>query len=293
MEELDFRLEADNMLDVARTLAELGQRGYVVPRPHPRLVTPRVLVMERLSGFRFDDAEAIRAAGIDTHEIIRAGMIGFMEGCLLKGVFHGDLHGGNLFVQPDGRIALLDFGITGRLSPAKRQAFLKLMISGTMSDVRGQVQALCELGALPSDTDIDEVIADLGLDRPPADPTTLTQAEMVAEIQRVVKGLLGYGARLPKELMLFVKNLVFLDGAIAVLAPDLDLIGEVAVVATHFATTHGASIAAEIGMDPTEYQVDLDSVKDAFGVDRTRDSFTYRELRARRELITRRLRDGT
>jgi len=50
VEELDFRLEAANMLDIAGVLAELGQRGYVVPRPHPRLVTRRVLVMERLSG---------------------------------------------------------------------------------------------------------------------------------------------------------------------------------------------------------------------------------------------------
>ena len=51
-EELDFRLEAENMLDVARVLADLGQRGYVVPRPHPTLVTRRVLVMERLDGFK-------------------------------------------------------------------------------------------------------------------------------------------------------------------------------------------------------------------------------------------------
>ena len=51
-EELDFRLEAENMLDIARSFAELGQRGYVVPRPHPDLVTPRVLVMERLDGLR-------------------------------------------------------------------------------------------------------------------------------------------------------------------------------------------------------------------------------------------------
>ena len=48
IEELDFRLEAENMLDIARVLPELGQRGYVVPRPHPTLVTRRVLVMERL-----------------------------------------------------------------------------------------------------------------------------------------------------------------------------------------------------------------------------------------------------
>ncbi|HEY7938534.1 MAG TPA: AarF/UbiB family protein, partial [Acidimicrobiales bacterium] len=54
-EELDFRLEGANMLDVARSFHDLGQQGYVVPRPHPELVTPRVLVMERLAGFAFDD----------------------------------------------------------------------------------------------------------------------------------------------------------------------------------------------------------------------------------------------
>jgi ubiquinone biosynthesis protein len=216
-------------------------------------------------------------------------MIGFLEGCLLHGAFHGDLHGGNLFVRDDGTTALLDFGIVGRMDDGERRAFLKLMIAGTMSDVRGQLSALCELGALPRDTDVDEVIRDLGLDRPPVDPTTLTQDEMIAELQRVLKAMLGYGARLPKSLLLFVKNLIFLDGAIATLAPELDLLGEVAHVATHFATKHGASIAAEVGMDPSAYEVDLDSVKDAFGIDRERDTFTYAELRKRRELIRRRL----
>src|SRR5262249_10763017 len=52
VEELDFRLEAQNMLDVARVLHDAGQRIVVVPRPHPELVTPRVLVMERLHGFK-------------------------------------------------------------------------------------------------------------------------------------------------------------------------------------------------------------------------------------------------
>ena len=136
---------------------------------------------------------------------------------------------------------------------------------------------------------VDEVIRDLGLDRPQVDPTTLTQDEMIAELQRALKAMLGYGARLPKSLLLFVKNLIFLDGAIATLAPELDLLGEVAHVATHFATKHGASIAAEVGMDPSAYEVDLDSVKDAFGIDRERDTFTYAELRKRRELIRRRL----
>src|SRR3546814_13952504 len=65
VEELDFRLEAENILDVATSLAEQGQRGYLVPRPHPTLVAKRRLVMERLSGSAFDDREGMEAEGVD------------------------------------------------------------------------------------------------------------------------------------------------------------------------------------------------------------------------------------
>jgi ubiquinone biosynthesis protein len=292
-EELDFRLEAENMLDVARTLVELGQRGYVVPRPHPTLVTPRILVMERLSGFAFDDVVGMTDAGIDTEAVLRTGMIGFMEGALLHGVFHGDLHGGNLFVLPDGRTALLDFGITGRLTEKRRLAFLRLLITATMNDLRGQIEAIRDLGALPEDVDVDEVIRDLDLDQPTVDPTQMSGEELAAEMQRIMKGLLGIGARFPKELMLFVKNLVFLDGAIAALAPDLDLFAEITHISTYFATTHGERIANELGVPPEEqglYEVDLTSVKAGFGVTEDTATLTARELRERRELIRQRLR---
>lgn len=291
-EELDFRLEAENMLDVARSFASLGQRGYVIPRPHPHLVTRRVLVMERLDGFAFGDVEGMRAAGIDTAAIIRAGMIGFMEGAMINGIFHGDLHGGNLFVLRDGRVALLDFGITGRLSEPRRLAFLRLLIAATMNDVKGQLTALRDLGALPSDTDLDEVIVDMGLDRPPVDPTTLTADEMVGEVQRIVKQLLGYGATLPKELMLFVKNMVFLDGAIATLAPDLDLFAEMAHISAYFAVVHGERIATEIGIDPRKNELDIDAVKEGFGLDPATVDFTYRDLQERRRLIRERFDRG-
>jgi ubiquinone biosynthesis protein len=285
-EELDFRLEAENMLDIAHSFHLLGQRGYVIPRPHPDLVTPRMLVMERLDGFAFDDVVGMQAAGVDTEAVVRIGMIGFMEGAMIHGIFHGDLHGGNLFVMADGRVALLDFGITGRMDEPKRRAFLRLLITATMNDVEGQLAALRDLGALPADTDLGAVIRDLGLDKPPIDPTQLTADEMVGEIQRVVKALLGYGARLPKELMLFVKNMVFLDGAIATLAPDLDLFAEIANISTYFAEAHGEQIAEEIGMPLTSYEMDLTGVKGSFGVDpSTTEKLTYRQLQERRALI--------
>lgn len=290
VEELDFRLEAANMLDVAEVIHDLEQDGYVVPRPHPTLVTRRVLVMERFSGFNFDDVVGMRDAGIDTEAVIRTGMIAFMEGAMIHGIFHGDLHGGNLFVLPDGRTALLDFGIVARLSQERRLAFLRLMLGATTNDVTGQLAALRDLGALPRDTDLDAVVIDLGLDRPPIDPTTLTGEEMVHEIQRVVKALLGYGARLPKELMLYVKNMVFLDGAIARLAPDLDLLAEVTNISMMFAQRHGEKIAADLGMAANAIEFDFDGVKAGFGIDADVDSLTYRELQDRRALIQKRMR---
>lgn len=291
VEELDFRLEAANILDVGKVFVELGQEGFVVPRPHPELVTKRVLVMERLSGFNFNDVAGMKAAGVDTQAVIKTGMIGFLEGAFLHGVFHGDLHGGNLFVMPDGRTALMDFGITGRLSEEERMAFLRMMMSAMTNDMKGQVAALRDLGALPKDTDIDAVMADLKLDGPPLDPTTLSPDELVKEMQGVIKSLLGYGARMPKSLMLYIKNLIFIDGAIATLAPELDMFSAVTDVATHFATTHGQTIAGQLGMGEKEMDLDLDGIKaNLGGLDPDSvDELTYQDLKERRALIQRRL----
>jgi ubiquinone biosynthesis protein len=284
-EELDFRLEAENMLDVAATFTRLGQSHYVVPRPHPELVTRRVLVMERLDGFAFDDVVGMHDAGVDTEAVVRAGMIASLEGAILEGIFHGDLHGGNLFVRADGRTALLDFGITGRLDDTRRVALLRLLMGGAGNDVRAQVAAIRDLGALPADVDIEQVVRELDLDAPPVDPTTLTGDQLVGELQRLVKGLLGLGARFPKELMLFVKNLMFVDGAITRLAPDLDLLGEIANVSIYFATTHGERIMADVGVDPRAIEVDLTGIKAGLGVDESTEALTHRQLRERREAI--------
>ncbi|HET9442160.1 MAG TPA: AarF/UbiB family protein [Acidimicrobiales bacterium] len=289
VEELDFRLEAENMLDIARVLAETDQRAMVVPRPHPTLVTRRVLVMERLDGFSFDDVEGMRAAGIDTSAVVRAGMVSFLEGAIIHGVFHGDLHGGNLFVQPDGRVALLDYGITGRLDTARRLAFLRLLMGGTVNNLTMQLEAMRDLGALPPDVDVPKLITDLGFDRPVKDPTTMEPDELIGEIREFTKALMGYGARMPKELMLFVKDLIFLDGALGKLAPDVDLFAEITHVATYLATRHGERIAGEVGIDPRKERIDLEGMKASMGLTPDVAGITHRELQERRELIRKRM----
>src|SRR4051794_11341213 len=288
VEELDFCLEAQNMLDIARVLAETNQRATIVPRPHPTLVTRRVLVMERLDGIPWDDVDQMKEAGVDTEAVLHAGLVSFMEGAMLFGVFHGDLHGGNLMVQPNGRTVLMDFGITGRLDETKRLAFLMLLLGATSGDTIGQLAALRDLGAFPPDTDLHAIFRDLGLDRT-IDPTTLSADELVHELQDLTKKLLAYGARAPKELMLFVKNMMFLDGAIGRLAPDLDILGEIQQVHAEIALRHGARLAAELGLDPEiANQFDMEAIKAAMGVPGV-ESLTYREVQERRDVVRKRL----
>ena len=89
-----------------------------------------------------------------------------------------------------------------------------------------------------------DVIVDLGFDGPVVDPTTLSQEELLEEVQHITKALLAYGARMPKVLMLFVKNLIYLSSMIEHLAPDIDMIREVQLIGMRFAIEHGSRIAA-------------------------------------------------
>jgi ubiquinone biosynthesis protein len=283
-EELDFRLEAQNMLDLARVFAATEQRTMVVPRPHPRLVTRRVLVMERMRGFAFDDVASMHEAGVDTTAVLRAGLIACLEGAMIHGVFHGDLHGGNLLVQETGRTVLFDFGITGRLTDPQRLAFLRLLLAGTSGDVKGQLAALRDLGAFPIDTDLDAVFLDLELDQPVKDPTQMSADELVTELEDLMKKLLGYGTRAPKELMLFVKDLMYLNAATATLAPDLDLIAEIVHVHQYFLTVHGERLMREIG-EAALRPPDPDAIKASFLVPADVQRLTFADLQERRRVI--------
>ncbi len=98
---------------------------------------------------------------------------------------------------------------------------------------------------------------------------------LTSEMQRVIKALLGLGARLPKDLMLFIKNMVFLDGAIATLAPDLDLFAELAEITTTFTTRHAAQLTADLGGLMNGWEMDLTGVKAGYGVDPTVTESTH------------------
>ena len=95
---------------------------------------------------------------------------------------------------------------------------------------------------------------------------------------------------MPKELMLFVKNMALTLSALPTHAPDLDLIGLVMEVATYFATTHGARIMGDVGIDPRSLTMDANSVRQGLGLPSDMQTFTARDMQQRRDLILRRMR---
>ncbi|TXI53813.1 MAG: AarF/ABC1/UbiB kinase family protein, partial [Mycolicibacter arupensis] len=108
-EELDFRIEGQSMQTwVSHLHASPLGRNIKVPDVYWDFTSERVLTMERVSGLRIDDAPAIRKAGFDGVELVKALLFSTFEGGLRHGLFHGDLHAGNLLVDDQGRVVFLD-----------------------------------------------------------------------------------------------------------------------------------------------------------------------------------------
>ena len=163
------------------------------------------------------------------------------------------------------------------------------MMTGAVNDVRGQLEAFRDLGALAPETDLDDLMKVLKVHEPVKDPTKMGGHELVSEIQDVVKGLLRHGARLPKPLMLYVKGILFFDGATSRLAPDVNIFEQMGRIYAYFAEHHAERIARDIGFDPSRNPLDLEGFKRSLGLEGDVASLTQRELEARRAAIQKRI----
>src|SRR5205807_3680148 len=139
-----------------------GHDRIVAPRAIDGMVTERVLVMTYVEGTPVDDAVSLLAADHDVIGMVRAAVRAWVEGALEHGLFHGDVHAGNLFITPDSKVAFLDFGIMGRLDPRTRgvlkRALPAVLIDG---DYRAVVQAIFDLGAADEFVDLDAATEDV------------------------------------------------------------------------------------------------------------------------------------
>ena len=132
-EEVDLRNELRVMLEFRQVLDDLDEPMVTIPEPHPELCSRRVLVMQFLDGVAIDDLAMIEELGHDPRAIVSALVRTWFASALRHGVFHGDVHAGNLLVLTDGRIAILDWGIVGRLDESTR-TLLDHFVAGALGD---------------------------------------------------------------------------------------------------------------------------------------------------------------
>jgi ubiquinone biosynthesis protein len=142
--ELDFRREADSADRVRKLFAD--DALVRVPRIHRELSTRRVLTMEFVSGMKVTDVDALRAAGLDPAEVVQTLMRVYVRMILAYGFFQADPHPGNLFVQPDGTLVLLDFGLAKDLPPGFGLGLFELMFSMMTMNETAMLKAFRELG---------------------------------------------------------------------------------------------------------------------------------------------------
>jgi hypothetical protein len=132
-EELDLRNEAAIMDWFAEMTATIGARGVRVPKTMPHASGQRVLTMEFVHGHKIDDLAAIADGSIDASRAMESLIEAWFALTLCTGVFHGDMHAGNLLITPGGDVVLLDWGIVGRL-PAASRTFFRRSLEGALGD---------------------------------------------------------------------------------------------------------------------------------------------------------------
>lgn len=221
-EEMDFTQEGRNTETVA---AELAERDDVrIPAIHWTWTTERVLAMDFIDGVTPGDSERLAAQGLDGPRVARCGAQAFLQMVLRGGVFHADPHPGNLFVLPGNRVAFIDFGMVGRLSPRRREQLLSVLAAIVGGDADALVGVMLDVseGGAP-----DIAVLSAGAERFVArhGGGVHNLVQVIEDFMAIVRDA---QLHLPADLALLFKALATADGMLRRLDPALDLVADVA-----------------------------------------------------------------
>ncbi|MCP3734233.1 AarF/UbiB family protein [Sphingomonas sp. RP10(2022)] len=217
LEELDFTGEGRNADRLRADFA--GDPRVVVPDIHWQWSSPTLLVMDYVAGVPPRSGADLRAAGIDPAAIAALGADMVLDMVLVNGRFHGDPHPGNLLCLPGNRIALLDLGMIGHVSPRRRQEFISFMQSLTGSDPAQLADVLlvwsAQGGASREGIRVaaERLVARHG-------GGSLVLSAVVADVLGVMR---QEGLVLPPDLLLIFKALLTMDGVLSAVEPGFDL----------------------------------------------------------------------
>jgi predicted unusual protein kinase regulating ubiquinone biosynthesis (AarF/ABC1/UbiB family) len=226
--ELDFHNEARWMAEFETNLRAFGDNDrVVVPRPVAGLVTRRVLVMNFIDGSPVDDVARLEADGHDLEELLLAAIRGWAEGALVHGLFHGDVHAGNLMVTDDGNIAFLDFGIMGEVTGETRRLLLEtLPVVLFGGDFSRAAEVVVALGATTRPLDLDRLTADIEAVARPLLGATLADVNYGELLSQILTVAARYRLRLPREMVLLAKQLLYFERYAKAMAPDYRILSD-------------------------------------------------------------------
>jgi ubiquinone biosynthesis protein len=220
--ELDFKIEANNIEKIARNSTAFPD--LVFPKVYHELSTHEVLVLERFEGIRLNDKEAVLGAPIDRTKIATLGARAFLYSVLKHGLFHGDLHGGNLFILPGDRLGVIDFGIVGRLSQKSRDQLVTMVSALTQEDYETLCYTYAELGSADTSIDFESFQREVRNVLSPYLGLNLNDVNSGRVLIEATKIAAKYNIRVPGDWMLVFRAILTMEGMGRLLDPKFDMI---------------------------------------------------------------------
>ena len=219
--EMDFRLEAAALSEMAQNTRE--DKGFRVPTVDWDRTAREVLTLEWIDGTPLHDRTALAARGFDLPALGRAVIQNFLRHALRDGFFHADMHPGNLFVDNEGHLVAVDFGIMGRLGPKERRFLAEILFGFITRDYMRTAQVHFDAGYVPRHHSVESFAQAI---RAIGEPIHNRKAEDISMAKLLtllfeVTGL--FDMRTRPELLLLQKTMVVVEGVARALDPRLDM----------------------------------------------------------------------
>ena len=219
--EMDFRLEAAAASEFAENVGD--DADFRVPAVDWDRTTRQVLTLEWIDGLPLADPDRLAAAGFDPPKLGRTLIQSFLRHSLRDGFFHADMHQGNLFVDPQGRIAAVDFGIMGRLGPKERRFLAEILYGFINRDYQRVAEVHFEAGYVPHNHRVEDFAQAIRAIGEPIHSRTADQISMAKLLTLLfeITALFDMATRI--ELVMLQKTMVVVEGVARKLDPRLDM----------------------------------------------------------------------
>lgn len=221
-EEIDYLNEGRNAEKFAHNFRD--DLTVKVPLIYWRYSTVRVLTLEWIHGFKLTDTASIRAAGLDTDQIIQVGVISGLRQLLEHGFFHADPHPGNLFALPDGRMAYIDFGMMDQLEQYTKETIAASVVHLINKDYGELAKNFVKLGFLTPDTDITPIIPALEVVLGEAMGESVRNFNFKTITDQFSELMYDYPFRVPAKFALIIRSLVTQEGLALTLNPNFKIV---------------------------------------------------------------------